>query len=82
MIELKMSTEIVFAAPYLAHLALVAATVFVFVFIILVRAFVFALVHVIFRKIRALIAEVIVIFVMCLDMILKVLRGRKLVGTN
>ena len=77
-----MSTEIALAVPYLAKLALVTATVFVFVFVILVRAFVFALVHVIFGEIWALIAEVIVTFVMCLDVILKVLSGRKLVGTN
>ena len=80
MVELEVSTEISLAVPYFTQLASVAATVFVFAFIFLMRAFVS--IHVIFTEVWALTAEVFVIFVMSLDMISKVFSGFKPVGTN
>ena len=67
--------------PCIAQLALAAANP-VFAFVFLVSAFVLARIWVIFAEIWALLAEVIVTFVMSFDVILKVLSGCKLVGTN
>ena len=69
--------------PCIAQLALAAAKMLVFAFVFLVSSFVLALIRVIFAEIWALLAEVLVIFVVShLDMILKVLSGRKHLGTN
>ena len=75
-----MSTEVSLTVPYITQLASVAATVFVFAFIFLMRAFVS--IHLIFAEVWALTAEVFVTFVMSLNMISKVLSGFKPIGTN
>ena len=67
--------------PCITQLAL-AANKLVFVFVFLVSAFVLALILVIFAEIWTLLAEVLVIFVVSPDVILKVLSGSKHVGTN
>ena len=81
MIKPKVSIEMSLAVPCIAQLAL-AANKLVFAFVFLVSAFVLAPILVIFAKIWALLAEVIVIFVVSLDVILKVLSGCKHFRTN